>query len=235
MSEGIPLRLMSYNVHSLRDDLDALAAVVAAAAPDVLVVQEAPRRFRWRARCGDLAHRLGLLVGGGGLPSLGNLVLTNFRVRVHTHWCLRYPLTPGRHMRGAVFVRCSVGPARFVVAGSHLSTDAAERPAQAALLRDALVGIPEPTVLGIDANDIPGSACWRLLAESGLRDAAAGVSERPTFPVTSPRRRIDGIFVDPDVRLHGYQVFDHPLLARASDHFPLVTDLGLQTAVPPKG
>jgi endonuclease/exonuclease/phosphatase family metal-dependent hydrolase len=223
----VPVRIMSYNVHSLRDDPGALAEVVAAAAPDVLVIQEAPRRFRWRVRCADLAHRFGLIVGGGGLPSLGNLVLTTLRVRVHGHTCLRYPLTPGRHMRGAVFVRCSIGSARFVVAGSHLATDGTERPTQAARLRDALAAIPEPTVLGVDTNDVPGSVSWRTLAGTGLRDVAVGVDERPTFRVTNPRRRIDAIFADPALAVSGYRVFDHPRLAHASDHLPLVADLAL--------
>jgi endonuclease/exonuclease/phosphatase family metal-dependent hydrolase len=227
MGGGVPVRVMSYNIHSLRDDPGALAEVVAAAAPDVLVIQEAPRRLRWRVRCADLAHRFGLLVGGGGLPSLGNLVLTSLRVRVHGHSCVRYPLTPGRHMRGAVFVRCSIGSARFVVAGSHLATDATERPAQAARLRDELAAIAEPTVLGVDTNDVPGSVSWRTLAETGLRDVAAGIDERPTFPVVDPRRRIDAIFADPALGIRGYRVFEHPRLAHASDHLPLVADLTL--------
>ncbi len=45
---------------------------------------------------------------------------------------MRFPLTPGRHLRGAAYADCRVGDARFTLAGSHLSTDPAERPAQAA-------------------------------------------------------------------------------------------------------
>ena len=44
----VPLRVVWYNVHGLRDDAAALAGVVREAAPDVVIVQEAPRRFRWR-------------------------------------------------------------------------------------------------------------------------------------------------------------------------------------------
>jgi len=217
------LRLMSYNVHTLRDDLGALAEVVAAAAPDVVVIQEAPRRFRWRARCADLAHRFGLLYAGGGLPSLGNLVLTNYRVRVHEHWCVQYPLTPGRHMRGAVLVRCSVAGTDFVVAGSHLATDAGERPAQAAILRRALAAVAEPKFLGIDLNDVPGSAAWRIV-EDGLVDSGAASGE-PTFPARAPKRRIDAVMVDPRCEIDSYRVFDHPRAVEASDHRPLVVDV----------
>ncbi len=103
------IRVLSYNVHGLGDDRGALAAVVRTIAPDVVFVQEAPRRFRWRTRCADMAHAFDLVYAAGGLPSLGNVILTNQRVRVHDTWCLRYPLTPGRHMRGAAFATCSVG------------------------------------------------------------------------------------------------------------------------------
>ena len=81
-SGGVPLRVVSYNIHSRRDDPAALAAVVRAAAPDVLIVQEAPRRFRWRQKSATLAESFGLVVAAGGLPSLGNLLLTSLRVRV---------------------------------------------------------------------------------------------------------------------------------------------------------
>src|SRR4051794_27248060 len=129
------IRVLSYNLHGLKDDRRALASVVREAAPDVAILQEAPRRFRWRQKCAELARDFELVIGGGGLPSLGNLILTNLRVRAYDGWNLQYPLTPGRHMRGAAFVRCRVGRSTFVAVGSHLSTDAAERPHQAALLK----------------------------------------------------------------------------------------------------
>jgi endonuclease/exonuclease/phosphatase family metal-dependent hydrolase len=193
----------------------------------VVVIQEAPRRFRWRVRCAELARRFGLVYAGGGLPSLGNLVLTNFRVRVHGHWCVQYPLTPGRHLRGAVFVRCEVGRTGFVVAGSHLATDAAERPTQAAILRRTLAEVEEPKLLGIDMNDVPGSPAWRTVGD-GLVDSGAA-SGAPTFPAAAPKRRIDAVLVDPRCTIDSYQVFEHPRAVRASDHCPLLVDVTLPT------
>ena len=58
--------------------------------PDLVIVQGAPRRFRWRTRCADLADRFRLLYTGGGEPSLGNLVLVSMRVSVRE---VRYPHT----------------------------------------------------------------------------------------------------------------------------------------------
>jgi endonuclease/exonuclease/phosphatase family metal-dependent hydrolase len=223
---GVRLRVLSYNVHGQRDDVDALAAVVREVEPDVVIVQEGPRRFRWRHKTGALADRLGLVVAAGGLPSLGNVLLTNLRVRVHRTWCQRFPLTPGRHLRGAVFAECSVRSTRFVVVGSHLSTDPAERPGQAALLKRELSGLDLPMIIGADLNENSGGAAWRTIAD-GLTDAAVpvGRADRFTFPCANPRDRIDALFVDPRITVTDYDALDTEQTRRASDHFPVLADL----------
>ncbi|MEV4759145.1 endonuclease/exonuclease/phosphatase family protein [Micromonospora sp. NPDC049559] len=229
-STGVRLRVLSYNIHGQRDDVAALAAVVRDAEPDVVIVQEGPRRFRWRHRCAALADRLGLVVAAGGLPSLGNLLLTSLRVRVHRAWYRQFPLTPGRHMRGAVFAECSVGVprARFVLAGSHLSTDPAERPGQAALLKRDLGELDQPVIVGADLNENSGGAAWRTIAD-GLTDAAAaaGRTDRYTFPCAAPRDRIDAVFVDRRIEVVDYDAVDTEQTRRASDHFPVLADLVL--------
>jgi endonuclease/exonuclease/phosphatase family metal-dependent hydrolase len=58
-----------------------------------------------------------------------------------------------------------------------------------------------------------------------LVDAAS--SDRPTFSCADPRDRIDAVFVDPRIKVRGYDVVDTPAARRASDHFPVVVDLGL--------
>jgi endonuclease/exonuclease/phosphatase family metal-dependent hydrolase len=222
------LRVVSYNIHGQRDDADALRETVRALAPDVVVIQEAPRRLRWRTKCAHLARSFGLVYAVGGLPSLGNLILTNFRVRVHATWCLQYPLTPGRHMRGAAFARCSVGATPFTVAGSHLSVDATERVGQATRLKKALAEADAPVIFAADLNENSGGAAWRMLAD-GLTDAAvaAGRADTATFPCADPRERIDAVFVDPRVTVVRYEVVDSAVARRASDHLPIMVDLTL--------
>ena len=225
---GVRLRVLSYNLHSLRGDMLALASVVKELAPDVAILQEAPRRFRWRQKCADLARAFDMVIGGGGLPSLGNVILTNLRVRARESWNIQYPLTPGRHMRGAAFVRCQVGRHGFVAVGSHLSTDAGERPSQAEILKKHLLEVDEPVVFGGDLNENSGGAAWRMLAD-GLTDTAmaAGHHDRATFSCASPRERIDVLFADPRFSVIGYDVVDTPQARSASDHFPVVADLEL--------
>ncbi|MEV8507618.1 endonuclease/exonuclease/phosphatase family protein [Actinoplanes sp. NPDC051475] len=224
---GVRLRVLSYNVHGLRDDRSALIGLVRELAPDVVIVQEAPRRFRWRQKCASLADDFGMVVAAGGMPSLGNLLLVSLRVRVHDTWCLRYPLTPGRHLRGAAFARCSVPGGQFTVSGSHLATDPAERPDQAALWKDALSSVEGPLVAGGDLNEGPGGGAWRTVADGLIDTASHGGGAALTFPATLPRLRLDALFVSPDVEVAGYEVVETEAARRASDHLPVLADLML--------
>ena len=223
---GVPLRVLSYNVHGLRDDRAALTGLVRDLAPDVVVVQEAPRRFRWRSKCAALANDFGLVVAAGGQPSLGNLILVSLRVRVHEGWSLRYPLTPGRHLRGAAFARCSVRGAQFTVSGSHLATDARERPDQAARWKEALSAVEGLLIAAGDLNEGPGGGAWRTIAD-GLTDTAGATSPALTFPATLPRLRIDGLFVSPEIEVERYEVVETEQARRASDHLPVLAELAL--------
>jgi endonuclease/exonuclease/phosphatase family metal-dependent hydrolase len=218
---GVTLRVLSYNVHGLAGDRAALVGLVRDLEPDVLIVQEAPRRFRWRHKCAALADDTGLVVAAGGQPALGNLLLVNMRVAVHETWCIRYPLTPGRHLRGAAFARGSVRGGHFTISGSHLATDPAERPAQAAAWKDQLAAVEGPVIVAGDLNEGPGGSAWRMV-EEGLVTSGETTS---TFPATVPARRLDGIFVSPAITIEKYQVVDDDRARTASDHLPVLAEL----------
>ncbi|WP_027340869.1 endonuclease/exonuclease/phosphatase family protein [Hamadaea tsunoensis] len=222
---GVRLRVVAYNIHSSRDDLTALARVVQDLAPDVLVVQEGPRRLRWRTKCAALARSFDLVYAGGGLPSLGNVVMTSLGVRVREAWDVKFPLKPGRHMRGAAFARLEKSGVEFTVAGAHLSTDDEERPSQARRLADALAELDGPVILGADLNDDPGSPSWEIV-HTGLTDLGAE-ADVLTFPSGRADRRIDTIAVGPGVTVESFRVEAGPATLRASDHYPLVAELVL--------
>ena len=225
---GVRLRVVAYNIHSSRDDLTALAAVVRGLNPDILIVQEGPRRWRWRTKAAALAHSFHMVYATGGQPSLGNIIMTNLKVRVRETWDVRFPLKPGRHMRGAAFARCEVGGVGFTVVGTHLSTDDDERPSQAERLREAVSEIEGPVILGGDLNDVPGSSSWAL-AHTGLVDVGdrTGFGDVSTFPCRGADRRLDTIAVTEEIGLEAYRVETGDLTRRASDHFPVVADLAL--------
>ncbi|WP_221326360.1 endonuclease/exonuclease/phosphatase family protein [Actinoplanes sp. L3-i22] len=220
---GVPLRVLSWNVHGLKDDRAELVGLVRELAPDVLIMQEAPRRFRWRHKSAALANECGLVVAAGGLPALGNLLLVNLRVAVGDTWNVRYPLTPGRHLRGAFFAQGRVRGASFTVSGSHLATDPAERPTQAAHWKAELIRVDGPVIVAADLNEGPGGGAWRTV-EDGLTTTK---DDEPTFPAAAPSRRIDGVFVSPDITIERYEIIATDRARAASDHLPVLVDLSL--------
>src|ERR1700685_3658745 len=97
MTNGtVDLRVMTYNVRSLRDDVDALASVVRSCAPDVLLVQEAPRFLRWRSKRAARARRCGLVVATADRPG-GLCIITALRADIVDTSFSLLPKTSGHH------------------------------------------------------------------------------------------------------------------------------------------
>jgi endonuclease/exonuclease/phosphatase family metal-dependent hydrolase len=223
------LRVVSYNINSWAGDVAALTASVRGLAPDVLMLQQVLRWQDPRTWFIDLAGRFGMAYAFGGLSAYGNAVLASTAVTVHGWRVVRYPLVwPRDSPRAAVVVSCSLGGVRVVAVGSHLSTDAAVRQRQAAVLKQALNAAGTPVVAGVDVNDTSTGAAWRTVAD-GLVDAAqaTGQADVPTFPTGAPARRIDAIFVHPSLPVTDYQVADTAQTRVASDHFPIYADVAL--------
>ena len=225
------LRLLSYNVHSLRGDPEAVYRVVRQARPDVVCVQEAPRFLRWRTRCAELARNCGLVLVTGGRGAAGNLLLCQLGVQVdHAVDLLLTPM-PGLHRRGAAVAVCRLRGQRFAVVGTHLDLDPAARQRHGRELLDRLpgCGVPEtvPLVVAGDINEEPSGQTWQMLSDRLVDTGVAAGRTEATFPSVYPRRRIDGIFADPRVRVRSYTVADSPEVRLASDHRPVLAELEL--------
>src|SRR5262245_16948502 len=235
---GIPVRVMSYNVRSMRDDRSALGRIIRACDPDVVCVQEAPRFLRWRSLCAALARRSGLVVVTGGRPAGAMLLLAGLRVRVlYTEDVLLRKL-PGRHQRGLAMAVLEIQGARFGVASMHLSLDDDERTYQVPEVLSHLHRLDATEmaatelaatelVLAGDVNEQPHGLRWQGLVGE-LTDAYAKAPWGGEFTVTAkvPDRRIDGVFVSAGVEVRRCGVPVHlPELDRASDHLPVVADL----------
>jgi endonuclease/exonuclease/phosphatase family metal-dependent hydrolase len=223
------MRVVSYNVRSLRDDRAALVRVITGLHADVVCLQEAPRRLRWRARCAALARDTGLLYVGGGATTGGSMMLAALRVDVRSVLEYRFSRTPGLHRRGAVAAGVELGGAAVVVASVHLGLEGTERLRH----RDELVGLIDRfgsavTVLAGDINEPPDQPAWRALATE-FTDAGAA-DETPTFSTRRPRRRIDGVFVRGPAEVTSYRVVDGPDVLAASDHRPVVVELEVAPA-----
>lgn len=220
------IRVLSYNVRSLRDDVAALSRVVRECAPDVVAVQEAPRFLRWRSRRAALARRCGLLVATADRVG-GLCVLTTLRAKVVSTSYAELPRTPRLHRRAVVTATIDLAGARWRVASVHLSTDDAERQRHLPALRSALApGSADPLVVAGDVNEDPGAPVFADLA-GWLQDgfAVAGVGDGMTSPARAPRRRLDAVFAEPPITMVSCEAVDLPGVAAASDHRPVLAVL----------
>ncbi len=225
------LRLLSYNIRSMRDDRAALARVIRSARADVVCIQEAPRFLRWRSTCAALARTSGLVVVSGGRPAGANLILSSLGVDVVSTADALFSKQPRLHQRGAAIAVLRLRGVTFAVAGTHLDLVPAARLQHVGELHAAIAAHvpPEvPTIVAGDINDHPGSAPWQALAaERTDAFAQAGIGSAFTSTAASPHQTIDGIFADPRILVRSAQVLDEPDVLVASDHRPLLAELGL--------
>lgn len=215
------LRVLAYNVRSLRDDADAVADVIRRARPDVVCLQEAPRFLRWRSRCAWLARRSGLLVVTGGRATGATLVLCRLGVDMRRTRNVVLSKTPGLHQRGLAMAGLALRGEQFVVASTHLGLREDERIRHAGEIVGLLRGAEAPVILAGDINEQPGSPAWTLLTRH-WRDC--GPSGAATFPASSPDRRIDTVFADPAYTVLSAEVLDGRDVASASDHRPVLVE-----------
>ncbi len=217
------LRVLSYNIRSLRGDDAAVVRVIRAAAPDVVCVQEAPKWWRWRSRCAALARKCDLFVVTGGLPAGHNLLMCRVDVDVQAADSRQLSRAFGRHQRGVAMATFSLRGSRFRLVGTHFSLDPDERLRHVSEI-SSLIGEPaEPVIIGADVNEEASRPSWSGLAAGYPETGALG----GTFPAVTGRRRIDGIFASPSVRVRSAEVLDSADVRAASDHRPILAVLEL--------
>jgi endonuclease/exonuclease/phosphatase family metal-dependent hydrolase len=234
---SVVLRVLSWNLRSLRDDRAALVRVVRACRPDVLLAQEAPRFLRWRKAAARLARECGMVVVTGGAPATGPLILTTLRAHVERAEDVLLPPTPGLHRRGLATAVVRAGGARFALVSAHLSLEPAERLAQAGLLRDRVTALAEPYALvGADLNETPDGPVAARLAAPGPGALADAFEAKPwgaaeTYAARRPVKRIDAVLTTPGVDVLGCGVprglpgVAEADLRAASDHLPVLAAL----------
>src|SRR4051794_2637529 len=191
------LRLLSYNVRSLRDDADAVAQVIRACSADVVAVQEAPRFLRWRSKRAALARKSGLVVASAHRPG-GLTLLVSLRVKVVDTSFALLPKTPKLHQRAVCAALLELDGARWAVASVHLSLSDDERWEHMQPLWDAVRRWDAPLVVAGDINEKPDGQVWKALSAE-LQDAFIVAADGPgdTYSAKKkPYKRIDGIFAD---------------------------------------
>lgn len=231
---AVPLRVVSYNVHSCigidgRRDPERVLAVLRELRPDVIGLQEVDSRsgrtgtdqFACFARVAGMEAVEGPVVYDQGGGYYGNALLS------------RLPLVeartidlsqPGREPRGAIVARLELGGGRRLrVVNTHLGLSAAERSRQVARLLEVVdeAHADGPTVLLGDLNE------WFPFSRR-LRDIRRRFARSPgltTFPSVLPVLALDRIWCSPDLTVARVAAHRSAPARRASDHLPIVADL----------
>ena len=225
---GFSLRIATYNLRGLKDDAGLAAQVVRRIAPDVLLVQEAPRHPVSSYALTALARESGMLWSGRTRAWSGTTLLTSLRLTATDAQDrrLRVGLRENPRSYTVATVQSTGGPA-LAVASVHLPLDAEQRVEHVrTVLAEIEAEMPSlPLVVGGDLNEESDGTAWGVLA--GRLTVVS--DDRPTFPAGHPRARIDAIFA----RGHAGAAPGDPALleglatAGASDHLPVWVDLEL--------
>ncbi len=240
---GWPLTVRTYNLHLGIDPrghlgLERIAATIEAENPDVVALQEVPRGWLITGSADVLSwlsRRLGMysVFGATTDPLWGNAVLS--RQPILDHQTLDLPTKDLLIRRGLLSARIDPGdgvllrgdgadvPFEIIVTHHHhLRDGGAIRELQSRAILDFWQGRGRTAVAG-DFNGRPGEPEIEMLREAGLGDVLdlAGVEPGYTHPSGKPVKRIDYIWITPDLAASEAAVPHSP----ASDHLPVVATL----------
>ena len=233
---GFPVRVMTYNLHQGfdvdgRHAIERMAEVIEAENPDIIALQEVSRGWVVNGSVDMLvwlSQRLGMdYVWGPAADSVwGNAVLSRFPIIAFENHAM-----PNNDVirldRGFLTAQVDLGGGEILdVVSSHFhagSADSAIRIPQAR----AVLGAVDPdrtTVLIGDLNAPPGDPEMLLLERAGLHDAfvvSGAAGEGFTYRADRPRRRIDYVWLSPDLRARDFSTHD----SAASDHLAVAVTI----------
>lgn len=227
-------------------DLERVAAVIEAAAPDVVALQEVDRhlsRTDHVDQAGWLAGRLGFDATYGPVVDLGpaesgysgpdgarrqyGIALLS-RVPLQEPRNLLLARPKGGEQRGLLGATITVAGRRVRVFCTHLQhRSRTERLAQATQIAESLAAAGGPVVVMGDLNARPGDPEIAPLT-TVLDDAwaVAGDGAGFTFDAATPHARIDYVLTSGDVVARRATVME----TDASDHLPVLAELELASA-----
>ncbi|GGE05514.1 endonuclease [Polymorphobacter glacialis] len=233
-NRAVSVGIASYNIQkAIGTDMRRMPtrtlAVIDEIGADIIVLQEADRRFGSRLSALPLPllaahhwHPVQFETRAASIGWHGNAILVSSRVEVVRHAVLRIPaLEP----RGAVLADLRVDGALLRVVGMHLDLSGLWRRRQARAIIAHVAAQPgnPPTLLMGDLNE------WRVSA-GAIADFSRNYSVIPTGPsfhARMPIAALDRIFVSGDLALEGAGVHHSVRSVVASDHLPIWVRLGL--------
>jgi endonuclease/exonuclease/phosphatase family metal-dependent hydrolase len=223
----LPVRIMSYNLHSGFDvtgrlNLDGIAQAIETERPDVIGLQEVSRGWVLDGSIDMLtwlSQRLQLpyLWAPTADPIWGNALLSRYPV-TDVHWYAMPNNDQVRPPRGYVVATLDVGgqPLTVIVTHLHHEADSALRVPQVAAMNATWSGRAATVLLG-DLNATPDAPEMQLLRDAGWIDAftQSGASgDGFTYASNHPYHRIDYIYHSADLTARDF----HVAAGTASDH-----------------
>ncbi len=233
----LPLRVMTYNTHQgisadMQVSLDGIADAIAAEQPAIIALNEVNRgrpNYGLIDMLPYLADRLGMMyVFGANYPDgqYGNAILTRYRIIEWNNTHYRDKTTEVRGLLRVVIEAPGGSITLYATHLDHMSGPKNVRAPQVAELLTLWNHAPRSIVLG-DLNATPSEPELLGLYQAGLTDALAATGNDAAYtfwdPVPTPGRRIDYIFVTPD--LPALKTWTVP--TRVSDHLPVVAEIGI--------
>jgi endonuclease/exonuclease/phosphatase family metal-dependent hydrolase len=239
------VRLVSWNVHKCVGGLDRrydpqrIAHVLAAEAPDVVLLQEVAQKGRWYGS----ERQVDVLGDALGMPHRSYFVNVRFGPRRGEYGNAILSRTPiastenidltlaGKKARSVLHAELRLpsagGHSRTLhVFNLHLGLGEAERREQLRrlLLARAFQAIHArtPVLVAGDFNDVWGTLGQRLLVPAGFLGPKRALR---TFPAWAPVRALDSLFGRGDLELVSLQRVRNNGARTASDHLPLVAEL----------
>ncbi|GAA4042641.1 endonuclease/exonuclease/phosphatase family protein [Nonomuraea soli] len=230
------MRIGTYNIRGMHDDVPALVRVIQAMDCDVLCVQEAPKFLWWRSKRHELADLTGMRIAAGRrLAGLAVYVRPGVKV-LHEETHVLKIFFP-REIRGLALAVVEVEGVRLAVGSIHLALVPAQRLHHAnqimSLVEAAAARFSAIPVVCGDLNETDHQPTWRYFA-GRLSDCypAAPRGDGRTFTARNPSSRIDAVFAGPGLRIDwcgGAEAAPADLVS-ATDHLPVIASL---TPAPP--
>lgn len=221
-------RVMTYNIFMGGRRGRSLHDVVKASRPDILLVNESPKRFLfWKRECRRLAETWGMRYVVGGRAAGSNMIAVAPGVAVKSSGAEVLPQPWLQPRRGIAWAQLRVGGRLMGVVSCHLSLDRDRRLQEVKRVIAVARELRGPVVIGGDLNELPTGPSWQVLRAAGFADH--GSKAWLTFPADDPEKRIDALLVRGNVTVlsHGDPGVPADQLAAGSDHLPVQAVLDL--------
>ncbi|MBE0481277.1 MAG: endonuclease/exonuclease/phosphatase family protein, partial [Dehalococcoidia bacterium] len=232
---GFPVTVMTYNLHNGfntegRLDLESLASVIEDSGADIVALQEVSRGWLISGRTDMLSwlsRRLDMPYVSCPTAGLlwGNAILSRYPVLGYS--LHEFPVDGLAVRRGVAMALIDLGHGYHLRLMAthfhHMVADSHIRLVQTGDIIGLWSGSKRTVFLG-DLNAEPEHREMALLWQAGLLDAFAEVETPPyTWPSREPHRRIDYIWVSPDLAVIETSV----PFSTASDHLPVIAVIEL--------